>query len=298
MQTLVWYHTVMLDFGVTLQLSLDKVAGHHLLSEAGIPTARFFEIDAFDPGQGAELLESNPDRSFVVKPARSTSGGEGVTCGVRTLDEFERARIWAWRWDTRLLVEEQGRGQEYRFLFLDGRLIDILRRDPPQVTGDGSSTVADLIRHENQRRADSGGQAGLTVLTIDLDCFLALRRAGLSLRSVPLAGQTVAVKSAANQSGASQNHTVRPEEVSVELIADAAAAARVMDLRFAGVDLMTPDPSRSLSATDGVVIEVNGTPGLHYHYLVSDPDGAIPVAVPLLEALLDSTRTRGFRGGF
>ncbi len=294
-QTVAWYHTVMLDFGVSLQLALDKVACHRLLADAGIPMARYAEVDASEPRSSITLLGDRAQGAVVVKPARSTSGGEGVTCGVRSAEEFERARMWARRWDSRLLVEEQGQGSEYRLLFLDGRLIDVLLREPPRVVGDGRSTVEELIRAENRRRVEPGSAAGLAVLTVDLDCLLTLGRAGLTLSSVPERGEAVTVKSAVNQSGADQVRSVPPGELGPDLIRDAARAVESMGLRFAGVDLMTPDPSVSLLDAGGVVIEVNGTPGLHYHYLVSNPADAVPVAVPLLEALLRPDRNVAFR---
>lgn len=294
-RTVVWYHTVMLDFGVSLQLALDKVACHRLLGDAGIPMARYVEVDAAQPRSGIPLLEDPAVSAVVVKPARSTSGGEGVTCGVRTAEEFERARMWARRWDSQLLVEEQGRGSEYRLLLLDGKLLDVLLREPPQVVGDGRSAVEELIRQENRRRADPESRAGLAVLTVDLDCLFTLRRAGLSLSSVPERGRAVTVKSAVNQSGSQQVRSVPASALGADLLRDARRAVEAMGLRFAGVDLITPDPSRSLADAGGVVIEVNGTPGLHYHYLVANPEEVVPVAVPLLHALLRPGRELPFR---
>lgn len=287
-RTVVWYHTVMLDFGVSLQLALDKVACHRLLADAGIPMAGYVEVDAAEPLSRITLLPVAAEKAVVVKPARSTSGGEGVTCGVRTPDDFERARMWARRWDSRLLIEQQGEGSEFRLLILDGKVLDVLIREPPRVIGDGRSTVQALICQENRRRATSGARAGLAVLTVDLDCVLTLGRAGLSLRSVPKRGVAVTVKSAVNQSGAREVRSVPAGVLGSDLIRDATRAVECIGLRFAGVDLITPDPSRSLAEAGGVVIEVNGTPGLHYHYLVSNPGEAIPVAVPLLDVLLHS----------
>jgi len=40
-----------------------------------------------------------------------------------------------------------------------------------------------------------------------------------------------------------------------------------------------------------VIIEVNGTPGLHYHYQVADEASATPVAVPILRRLLEESRS-------
>ena len=75
-------------------------------------------------------------------------------------------------------------------------------------------------------------------------------------------------------------------ELSSALIEDASRAAAAAQVRFAGVDLVTPDPTRSLAEAGGAVLEVNSPPGLHYHYLVEDPDRATPVAVTVLEQLL------------
>jgi cyanophycin synthetase len=57
-------------------------------------------------------------------------------------------------------------------------------------------------------------------------------------------------------------------------------------LRLAGVDLVAPDLTRPLAPGFGAIVEVNGTPGLHYHYHVADTERASRVALPVLEKLL------------
>jgi D-alanine-D-alanine ligase-like ATP-grasp enzyme len=51
------------------------------------------------------------------------------------------------------------------------------------------------------------------------------------------------------------------------------------------VDVVAPDINRSLTCSNGVVLEVNPIPGLQHHYNVADPETATAVAVPVLEAL-------------
>jgi D-alanine-D-alanine ligase-like ATP-grasp enzyme len=75
-------------------------------------------------------------------------------------------------------------------------------------------------------------------------------------------------------------------ELEPELIAEARSAQNAVGLRLSGVDVITTDPTRPLADTGGVITEVNGTPGLHHHYLVADPEGATRVAIPILERLL------------
>jgi D-alanine-D-alanine ligase-like ATP-grasp enzyme len=55
---------------------------------------------------------------------------------------------------------------------------------------------------------------------------------------------------------------------------------------LAGVDVITTDQAVSLRRSGGAVLEVNVTPGLHYHYEVRDPARAVPVAERVLERLL------------
>lgn len=208
-----------------------------------------------------------------------------MTCSVESADDLGRAWLAAAQLSSRVLVERAVPGDEYRLLFLDGRLLDVVRRAPPTVRGDGRSRVGDLMAAENQCRLDDGGGTGVTrLLHVDLECELTLRSSGLSLRSVPAEGEVVTVKRAVSDNAGPENVTVR--DLSAEIVAAAATAARATRLRLAGVDLVTPDPTRALADTNGAILEVNGTPGLHYHYQVADRDGATPVAVPILAALL------------
>ncbi len=279
-RTVVYRHHVMFDNDVLLMLALHKVTVYRMLAGAGLPVVEHVEIPCDEPLLALELLAGGP---CVVKPASGSAGGHGVTCGIQNADGLVRACLRASRWSERVLVERQAVGDEYRLLFLDGTLLDVVRRARPCVIGDGRSTIGDLILAENGLRRRSLGESGLSHVHLDLDCALTLECQHLSLTSVPGPGTRIVVKSAANENGPGDNETVT--DIAPELVQDAATAARVTGLRLAGVELVTTDVHRSL-ADVGVIIEVNGTPGLHYHYQVSDIDRASPVAVPILEQLL------------
>lgn len=268
-RTRVWLHWVELEDIVTHRLSLDKPRVHQLLAAHGVPVPEHIEVD-FRDLRRAEGFMRESQRPCVVKPARGTSGGDGVTAGVRTIEELIRARLRASRGDARLLVERQAPGDAHRLLLLDGELLDAVRRRPPAVVGDGSSTVAELIAAENLRRAEGHGWHGFRLLTVDLEAVLTLARQGVALSSVPAAGESVVVKGVESQNASHENETVRGE-ISEGLVAEAAAAVRAVGLRLGGVDLVAPELSRPLRESGGVVVEVNGTPGFQYHYLVAEP---------------------------
>lgn len=282
--TRVWERHVMLDDAVTLRLAFDKRIVTRLLADAGLPTPEQLEFTRATLGH-AESFLANRHGAFVVKPASGTGGGTGVTTGVRTASELRRASRRAARFDRRLVIERQVEGSVFRLLFLDGELLDVVRRRPPTVTGNGHSGIRDLIVATDRRRALDSADEGVEPLSIDDDSLITLARAGMSLRTRPGLGVAVAVKTATNQNGPRDNEVYRGA-LSDTLVADAARAASLLRLRLAGVDVVTPDPTVRLAESGGVLIEVNGAPGLHHHYQVQNPKAATPVAVAILRRLL------------
>ena len=288
-RTRVWNHMVALDDGVTLKLSLDKSLVHRLLAEAGLPVPGHTEFEAAQPEPARALLAAS-DGPCVVKPVTSDAGS-GTTTGIRTAIQLRRAILRASRLDARMLIERQAPGYAHRMLMLDGELLDVVKRYPPQVTGDGRATISRLIGAENRRRMERAGGKGLPqLLNIDLDCLFTLEAAGLSLSSVLGVGERVPVKTAVSHNASEENEGVmRHGNISPALVKEARTAVDVLGLRLAVVEVVTPDTSVSLRDAGGIVLEVNGPPGLHYHYDIAEPEHAVRVAVPILKRLLEDS---------
>jgi cyanophycin synthetase len=283
-RVLVWNHWVPLDDVVRLKLSLAKPLVHEILTAGGLPVPEhaLFHVDDLSPA--LEFLGRH-DGPCVVKPV-DREGGSLTTSGVRTVEHLRRARLRARRLSDRLLIERQAQGENYRFLFLDGQLLDVVRRRAPRVFGDGRSTVRKLIATENRKRLRAARGARTWELVAELDTVLTLEQAGMTMATVPAAGEPVVVKNVVNANGPENNESVLAE-VSDSLVADASRAAELLGVRLAGVDVITRDCRQSLAAAGGVVLEVNATPGLHYHYEISNPENHVPVLVPILRALFD-----------
>jgi cyanophycin synthetase len=279
-----WQQVVPLDDPVTLRLALDKPLVHELLTKASVPVPEHVEWSFSDPAPALAFLESAGGPT-VIKAASGTGGGEGTTAGVDTPARLMRARLQAGRFGGRLLIERQVPGPVHRLLFLDGELIDVIRHVPPRLTGDGRSTVEELLDAENERRLRAEGAAGLSLLGVGLDTVFTLERQNLRLDSVVRAGHTIAVQTVTNDNRIEDTETVT-EPLDAQLVEAARRAAEAVGLRLAGVDVITPDASRPLESAGGVVAEVNGTPGIHHHYHVADTAKATPVAVPILERVL------------
>jgi cyanophycin synthetase len=59
--------------------------------------------------------------------------------------------------------------------------------------------------------------------------------------------------------------------------------------RFAGVDILTNDPSVPLAKSRGVFLELNTTPGIHHHYIAPE-GGSPPVAVAVLRHIFEQAQ--------
>jgi D-alanine-D-alanine ligase-like ATP-grasp enzyme len=268
---------------VSIELASAKDLAYALLTHAGVRVPEHIVASDGDREAARSFLETGPT-PVVVKPARGGGAGLGVTPSIETAAQLERAMRRAGFTSERLIVERQAVGEQFRFLLLDGEVLDVIRRDRPQVIGDGSSTIEELMFAEYDRRLATDTAEGMKPFPVDLDCLFTLERQGLRLSTRPQKGTTVVVKTASNISGGLACVTVR-EPVAPEVVHEVRAAAAAVGVRLAGVDVVAPDVERSLATSSGVVLEVNPIPGLGHHYNVAEPEAATPVAVRVLEAL-------------
>ena len=268
---------------VSIELASAKDLSYALLARAGVHVPEHVVVRRGDHLTARSFLESGPS-PVVVKPARGGGAGLGVTASIETASQLEQALRGAGSTSERLIVERQAVGDQFRILLLDGKVLDVIRRGLPQIVGDGTSTIEELMFAEYDRRLETDTMEGMKPFLVDLDCLFTLERQGLRLSSRPSKGATVVVKSTSNISGGQSCVTVR-EPVAREVLHEVRAAAAAVGVRLAGVDVVAPDVERSLASSNGVVLEVNPIPGLQHHYNVAEPEAATQVGVPVLEAL-------------
>jgi len=282
-----------LDDSVTLRLAGQKPIVYTLLTEAGIPVPKHIAIDGFDLSAAKRFLAA-AKAPIVVKPAYGTGAGSGVTTNITNVVQLMRAMAWSKGFCPSTIVEEQIVGENYRLLYLDGKLIDCIIRRPPTLTGDGVASIRELVRRENALRVKVGMTAAQATLRADLDMKNTLARLGKSLSTVAGKGEVIRVKNVINSNRADDNEAA--SSVVCKSVVDVGRqVVELLGVRLAGVDIITPDPSISLAEAGGVVIDVNTTPGFYYHYLKKG--GEFPAAVAVLQSALgDAAEVRVARG--
>ncbi|MBD1913886.1 MULTISPECIES: acetate--CoA ligase family protein [unclassified Leptolyngbya] len=205
----------------------------------------------------------------AVKPVVGHKG-IGVTANVRTSDELEQAYERALEaiapdQAIRIIIEQSISGKDYRLLCVNGKFVAATERRPASVTGDGESTIEELIDRENQMpaRSDTPTSPMGKIKTDDAMRFY-LKEQGLSLDSVLDAGETVFLRKVANLSagGLSIDATPNVHSDNVILAQDIAQHFRLTCL---GIDVIASDLSKSWRDGNFGILEINAAPGIFMH---------------------------------
>ena len=182
----------------------------------------------------------------VVKPCNQDQGA-GVIPGICDKTTLFRAFDEAFKFSPRgVIVEKHVKGEDYRMLVVGGKLLITTRRIPAGVTGDGKSSVADLVREVNADPLRGKDKRSMLIrLTLDDEAARCLRFQSLAAESLPEAGRFVRLRLTANLStgGTAEDVTalVHPDNRMV-----AERAARLIGLDIAGIDFLCPDIAKSL----------------------------------------------------
>ncbi|HEX8709299.1 MAG TPA: cyanophycin synthetase [Pyrinomonadaceae bacterium] len=246
--------------GIAVEIAGDKELTKTMLEQADLPVPRGRVVETADEAVSA-MYELGPP--VVLKPMDGHQG-KGVSLNLMTPEEVTEAFLIAREHSHYVLVEEHLTGRDYRVLVVGGRLIAASERLPCHVLGDGLRTLDELIEIANRDplRGLSHDNA-LTRIVVDQVMLHCLHKRGLSLESVPAAGERVFLRENGNLSTGGTALDVT-DQVHPEIRRLCERAARVVGLDICGLDLIAADISRPLEKGNGF-IEANAAPGLRMH---------------------------------
>ncbi len=272
--------------GVAESIAQDKELTKQLLNAAGVPVPMGRPVASADDGWQAAGEIGLP---VVVKP-QDGNQGKGVTVNITTRAQLAAAFASAAEYGE-VMVEKFLPGFDFRLLVVGDRLVAAARRDPPQVIGDGHSTVRELVAAVNlDPRRGEGHATSLTKIRLDDIAIGKLEAEALTPDAVPSLGQRVVLRNNANLSTGGSATDVT-DTVHPDVAARAIDAAQMVGLHICGVDMVCESVLRPLEEQHGGVVEVNAAPGLRMHISPSFGRGR-----PVGEAVVDMLFATGDDG--
>ncbi|MCM4155676.1 cyanophycin synthetase [Gramella sp. AN32] len=265
---------------IAVEIACDKPETKALLQSAAVPVPMgdiIYELKFL-----RKVCES-VGFPLVVKPTHGNHG-RGITTGIESYKEAVKAFNFAKEVSSGIIIEREIKGEDYRFLVINYKLVAVAKRSPAHIIGDGKHSIEELIKIiNNDPRRGYGHENELTMIEVDEITEILLAEKNYNLKSIPENGEIVVLKDTANLSTGGTAEDVTDIVHSANIMM-AERIARIIGLDICGIDIMTTDVSKPLEETKGAVLEVNAGPGFRMHLA---PTKGLPrnVAAPVLDQL-------------
>lgn len=265
---------------IAVELAGDKEATKRMLESAEVPVPKG-EI-VYDEEELKEAVEY-VGYPVAIKPVDGNHG-KGATTNINSWEEAVEAMKAAKVYSRRVICESFIVGYDFRALVINGKFIAAALRTPAAVYGDGKHTIQQLIDLENQNpKRGVGHQNVLTLIKVDDATLHLLQKKGMTLETVPAAGEEVLLKATANLStgGTATDVTDNVHPANISLFE---RISRVIGLDICGIDIIATTLETPIKQNGGAVLEVNAAPGFRMHL---EPTHGTPrnVAAPMLDML-------------
>jgi cyanophycin synthetase len=250
----------------------NKRSTADLLKKSGLPGAEHVTVKTWEDTLAAAHELGYP---VVVKPY-DRDNGQGVYAGITNDQDLKAAYTEVTKIVSEFLVERHFDGVGHRFTIHNNQVITITQKHPATVVGDGVNTVKYLIEnHQSEARRikrPNNNEPFVVIginhvqMTIDDEVEGMLAQQNVTVDSVLKTGESIQLRRRNNASAGGLTRAIDQATVHPDNKALCLRAARILDLDIAGVDLITPDVTRSWLEVGALICEVNAIPQIGYNH--------------------------------
>lgn len=272
-----------LDSYMTFLVLENKTVTKKVLKDSNIPVP---EGKSYVSKQEAYAdFELFQNREKVVKPV-STNFGVGVSILPKQVSQesFNSYIDFAFSFSPSIIIEDFLEGPEYRFLVIGGKCIAVCHRIPANVTGDGQSTIRQLVAKKNEDpRRGIGHTTPLEKIQLEKTELEVLSENGFSPESIPFKDQVVYLRKNSNISTGGDSIDVS-DSVHESYKKFAVMATESIGAIFCGVDIILKNPKEPANLQNFGILECNFNPVLYIHEFPYSGAG-VKTGPPVLDAL-------------
>jgi cyanophycin synthetase len=242
--------------GLTLKKAvkaiINKDTTRKLLQGNGVPTPQGAKFDSSDDMSAVLDYATELTYPVVVKPV-SGSLGRGVFSDIKNADELSH---YCHHLRTKLsldefIVEKHFKGEDYRVFATREEMIAAVKRVPANVTGDGESTIDDLIKRKNlERKKNPFLSKGL--IKKDDEVIRYIHAAGYKIDSILPLNEVLPLRGKANASAGGDVIDVTDKLPDAVREAAISSIRAIPGLEYCGADILYNEESG-----DFCVIELN-----------------------------------------
>tara|TARA_B100000902_G_C27265983_1_gene893535 strand:+ start:597 stop:1559 length:963 start_codon:yes stop_codon:yes gene_type:complete len=227
----------------------NKLLTSKKIIAAGLPAPRYYEWNS-DVSHYDNLQKmNNLSYPLVVKWANGEKGSDVFTDITNNDELLDNIKSLQNQNKFPILIEEQIKGEKYRIMVLNDNIIFISHHSVPKITGDGKTTIRNLIKNFSITNKVSP----IKIINENL-----IRQQGYSLDDVLENNKKIFVTKVVSPLNGSKEIFINEGDIHPENMLLFKKINRLFGINFSGIDFITPDISRP---DGGKVIEVNSGPG-------------------------------------
>ncbi|WP_164218471.1 acetate--CoA ligase family protein [Virgibacillus sp. YIM 98842] len=253
-------------------LCTNKEDSRYLLKQKGLTVteSRLFKDSDFDE---AVKYAEKIGYPVVVKPT-TLSRGRGITPDIKQKESLQKAwtkAVNAYKKKSKnhkILVEKHFHGEDFRFYVVGDKLVSATHRKRASVTGDGKSSVLQLIKRKNNERQVNPYLVD-HLIPEDYTLLEMLHEQKIDLDFIPKMNQEITLRKQSNIHAGGDNIDVtdsaHPEFKAIAI----KAIQAIPGLAYGGVDIIAPDITIKPNEKNHIVSEVEFSPAplAHFPYL-------------------------------
>lgn len=245
------------DLRISNYIAQKKHITKMLLKKHGLPVFSAKVFSKEEISKASNYAMKRIKLPVVIKPLGEMCG-IGITSNLGTQKEFADAFSKAAKYSSRILVEKHYDGDDFRVLVCKGKILCITKRTPSFVSGDGKSTLGELIDEKNKKTK-------YKLSMKDPNVRIAIKRQNISLNKKIPKGKKIRVFNLANIHAGGVPENILLKDVHPDYIKIAKQATKLSGLQLCGVDIMTTDITRPIKQTKAGITELNPWPAIEIH---------------------------------
>lgn len=215
-----------------------------------------------------------PGKKYVCKPVAGTNG-----VGVELNIDGREAIGEYWRKNKNLgdglfMLEEQIVGEDLRVQVVGGKIVAVCTRKPAHITGDGRSTVGQLIE---DLRVTVSRQNPANQLWLDQTTDELLARENLTMTAIPNIGREIFLNEVANMARGAVAID-RTEEIHGGFQDWVKGLCDYLNASYFALDIIAPDPQKP-PEKNAFALEINARPEWLHHTFSRGKQHDIPAII-------------------
>lgn len=241
----------------------SKMQAREVFARHGIPHAR--GIAFFWPWTSFRFAREN-GFPLVVKP--NVSGfSRGSHFPITNFLELLKATVLVKAWWPVSVVEKYLQGRNYRVTVVQDEIMSVIRRYPPFVDGDGTTSISGLIDRENRERERLGLYPVVHPIPKDSRIETYLGKSGRSLASVPAENERVYLFNRIALAPGGVVETINKTTVHQDNREMFLRVIKLFGANILGIDaIFSEGIEKSHHEQDCILLEVNSRPYLKMHH--------------------------------